>query len=151
MIEAVDIFPADDFAQPDSPWFCEKKDRSPISEFARQSAFVAWMRKNAPHVIVYAVPNGARLTDWQKIRRWREGAVDGASDLVVLWAPQEPWEPGRCFIAEFKDGTKMPDKAQREFLNRLYRAGVPCGVYRNGRTLVEALKAAGAPIRGEML
>lgn len=138
MIEAA-TFPADDFDAPDEPWFVEKKDRDPRSEFTRQNAFVNHMRRLAPAVIVYAVPNGARLSDWQKLRRWGEGAVAGALDLEIKW------KPGRCFVAEFKDGKGMPDKAQRDMLNRLYRAGVPCGVYRSKETLMQHLRAAGAP------
>jgi hypothetical protein len=146
MIEALAIdFPADDFDAPDEPWFCEPKDKDPAPEFNRQSAFVAQVRKLAPAVIVYACPNGGKLSDWQKIRRWREGAVDGALDLELKWKPTRPDDRG-LFVAEFKDGRKMPDRAQRDMLNRLYRAGVPCGVYRRSATLIEHLRAAGAPV-----
>lgn len=138
MASAFDL-PADDFDLPDEPWFCEAKDKDPRDEFARQSAFVNFMKKNAPSAIVYACPNGGRLSDWQKVRRWREGATDGALDLEIKW------KPGQCFVAEFKDGRKMPDKAQREMLNRLYRAEVRCGVYRTPETLVAHLRDAGCP------
>jgi hypothetical protein len=142
MIEVDFQFPADDFDRPDEPWFIEAKDSDPRDEFARQSAFVNHMRKHSP-AIVYAVPNGGRLSPWQKIRRWREGAVDGALDLEIKWLPTKG-ERG-LFVAEFKDGRKVPDKAQRVMLNGLFRAGVPCGVYRNAETLVAHLRAAGCP------
>lgn len=148
MIEAAFAdFPEDDFDRPDEPWFKEAPDKDPRDEFARQSAFVNALRKQAPAVIIYAVPNGGRLSDWQKIRRWREGAVDGALDLEIKWKPTGG-ERG-LFVAEFKDGRKGPDKAQRDMLNRLYRAGVPCGVYRQPETLLEHLRAAGAPFSRE--
>lgn len=137
MATAFDL-PADDFDAPDENWFIEPKDKDPRDEFARQSAFVNFMRKHSS-AIVYAVPNGARLSTWQKLRRWREGAVAGALDLEIKWAP------GRCFVAEFKDGRGMPDRDQRDMLNRLYRAGVPCGVYRTAEVLVEHLRALGCP------
>lgn len=131
-------FPADDFDAPDEPWFIEPKDKDPRDEFARQSAFVNYMRKHSS-AIVYAVPNGGKLSEWQRLRRYKEGAVAGVSDLEIKWSP------GRCFIAEFKDGQKMPDRDQRAHLNRLYRAKFACGVFRKASTLIAHLRAQGCP------
>jgi hypothetical protein len=139
MASAFAHIPEVDFEAPDEPWFIEAKDKDPRDEFARQAAFVAFMRKHS-RAIVYAVPNGGRLTDWQKLRRQREGQVAGALDLEIKWAG------GRCFCAEFKDGQKMPFRAQRQMLNALHRAGIPCGVYRTPATLVAHLRALGCPI-----
>ena len=82
---AFDYLPDDNLDAPDLPWFIEARDKDPRDEFARQSAFVNFMRKHSA-AIVYAVPNGGRLSEWQRIRRWREGVVAGA-----LWLAWHGW------------------------------------------------------------
>lgn len=126
------------------PWYCEPRDKDPRSEFARQRAFLAYMGRNAPAVIVYAVPNAGRSSDWERLRRHAEGATRGALDLEIKWQRRHPYEHD-CFVAEFKNGTTMPTPAQRDMLNRLHRAGHLCGVYRTAGMLVEHLRAAGCP------
>ncbi len=139
-----DNFPADNFDAPDEPWFIQAKDRDLADEFARQSAFVNFMRKHSG-ANVYAVGNGGRFTEWQKVRRWREGVVTGALDLEIKWLPIRAGDRG-LFVAEFKDGQKMPFRAQRDMLNTHFRMRVPCGVYRTAAVLVEHLRALGCPI-----
>ena len=146
---AFDYLPDDNLDAPDLPWFIEARDKDPRDEFARQSAFVNFMRKHSA-AIVYAVPNGGRLSEWQRIRRWREGVVAGALDLIVMWRPEKPGDRG-LFVAEFKDGREMPTREQRRMLNALARYGVPCGVYRNALILVRHVRAAGCRVNGEPL
>jgi hypothetical protein len=122
----------------DAPWFCEEKDRDPASEFDRQTAFLAKIHRLAPSIDVLAIPNAGKGTDWERVRRWREGARRGALDLVITW------NRGVMF-AEFKDGTSMPTKDQRERLNRYFRMGHHCGVFRKPETLVDHLRSLGAP------
>lgn len=138
-------FPADDLNRPDEPWFIQAKDNDPAGEFARQQAFVNFIEKHAPGVDVFAVPNASRGSDWERIRRWKEGARRGALDLVVTWQPTRPGDRG-VFFPEFKDGTKGPDKDQRARLNRYFRMGHGCGVYRTKEVLLEHLRRAGAPV-----
>lgn len=140
-----DSFPADDFAQKDEPWFMEAKDNAPDSEYKRQRAFVTWMEKHAKAVDVVAIPNAGRGTDWERIRRWNEGAKRGALDLKITWCPTKAGDRG-VFFAEFKDGKGAPSKDQRVRLNRYYRMGHKCGVYRTREKLLEHLRAAGAPV-----
>jgi hypothetical protein len=137
-------FPADDFDQPDEKWFIEDKDRDPTPEFNRQVRFLGMLHNLAPEITATAIPNAAKISDWQRIRRWREGAVAGALDLDLTWRPTRPGDRG-CFFAEFKDGQRMPDVDQRRRLNTLTRQGHGCGVYRNAETLIRHLRAAGAP------
>lgn len=137
-------FPADDFDQPDEPWFMEAKDNDPASEFQRQRAFVTWMEKHAKGVDVIAVPNAGRGTDWERRRRWNEGARAGALDLVVAWRPTRAGDRG-VFFPEFKDGKGGPSKDQRDRLNLYSRMGHGCGVYRTAAVLIEHLRRAGAP------
>jgi hypothetical protein len=128
----------------DEPWFIESKDRDPLAEFDRQRSFLAKLQRAAPAVDAVAIPNAGRASDWERIRRWNEGARKGALDLVITWKPTRPDDRG-VFFPEFKDGQKMPSPAQRERLNRLYRMGHGCGVYRTPGRLIAHLRAAGAP------
>lgn len=122
----------------DEPWFIEPKDRDPASELDRQGLFLSRLKLWAPSVRAFAVPNAGKRSDWERLRRFREGAVAGALDLVIFWNRG-------VFFAEFKNGKEMPDRNQRDMLNNLYRAGHHCGVYRNADTLLEHLRLAGAP------
>jgi hypothetical protein len=140
---ALDL-PDDDFALADEPWFMEPKDKDPRGEFARQLDVVTTVRRDAPGVTVFAVPNAGKVSDWQRIRRWREGAMSGALDLVFHWRPARPGDRG-VFFAEMKDGRDMPTREQRDELNRLYRQGHGCGVYRRPETLLAHLREAGVP------
>lgn len=134
------IFDAlDEPLKPVARFFIEPKDSDPADEFARQSAFVKHMRKKCPQCLVAAVPNGSKDSDWSRMRKAAEGAYKGFADLTV-W-----WNHG-AFIPEFKNGTKMPDDAQIECLNRLHDMGWRVGVYRNANTLLTHLLEAGAPV-----
>lgn len=136
-----DFFPADDFDEPDAAWFIEPKDKGPRSELQRQTAFLSLMHTMAPSVDVLAIPNAGKSTDWERIQRWKEGARRGALDLIITWNRG-------VFFAEFKDGQKMPSKDQRARLNRYFRMGHHCGVYRKPETLIEHLRSIGAPFIG---
>lgn len=122
----------------DEPWFIEPKDKDPTPEFDRQVAFLSAIHRLAPSIDVIAVPNAGKASDWERVRRWREGARRGALDLVICW------NRGVMF-AEFKDGQKMPTRDQRERLNRYYRMGHWTGVYRKPETLIAHLRSLGAP------
>jgi hypothetical protein len=128
-------FPAE---EQDAPWFIEPRDKDPASEAQRQRAFLAVLRKQAPGVTAFHVPNGGRQSDWARVNGWRLGTTAGALDLVIFW---------NCGVlfAEMKDGAGMPSVQQREMLNRLTRAGLRCGVYRTAGTLLVHLRDAGAP------
>lgn len=134
----------DDLESPREPWYIEPKDKLPASELQRQQAFVNFMAVNAPAVDVTAIPNAGKSTDWQRIQRWKEGARAGALDLIITWRPTRPGDRG-IFFAEFKNGKTMPTPSQAERLDRYFRMGHGCGVYRSGAKLVEHLRAQGAP------
>ncbi len=128
----------------DLPWFIEPKDKANWTEFDRQVAFLSQLHREGPGIDAMAVPNAGRASDWERIQRWREGARKGALDLVLTWEPTQQGDRG-VFFVEFKDGQKMPTPTQRDRLNRYYRMGHRCGVYRNPATLIAHLRAAGAP------
>jgi hypothetical protein len=127
----------------DEPWFIEAKDADPRDEFARQVAFLSMMATIAPAVDCLAIPNAGKGSDWERLRRWREGARAGALDLQMTWKPSATTRG--IFFAEFKDGEKPPTKGQRDRLNLYYRQGHSCGVYRRPETLIAHLRDAGAP------
>lgn len=131
-------------ADEEAGFYIEPKGRSPASEFARQRAFLSYMARNAPAVDVLAIPNAGRGTDWERVRRWQEGARRGALDLVITWRPTRPDDRG-VFFVEFKDKDGMPSPAQRDRLNWYARNGFGCGVYRTAERLVDHLRVAGAP------
>ena len=128
----------------DEPWFIEPKDDDPAPELKRQMAFLSMLARLGPACDAVAIPNAGKSSDWERIQRWKEGARAGALDLLITWSVGMPGHG--VFLAEFKDGKKMPTPAQRDRLNTYFRQGHGCGVYRNGETLIAHLRAAGAPI-----
>jgi hypothetical protein len=122
----------------DEPWFIEPTDSDSTPELKRQMLFLSRLKALAPAVDAVAIPNAGKRSDWERIQRWREGARRGALDLVIAWATG-------VFFAEFKDGKGSPTPEQRERLNRYFRMGHHCGVYRKPDTLLAHLRAAGAP------
>lgn len=136
-------------AEADEPWFIEARDKDGASEIQRQALFLSRLKILAPAVDALAIPNAGKSTDWERLQRHREGARRGALDLMITWKPTLPADRG-VFLAEFKSGTGMPSKDQRERLNRYFRMGHHCGVYRKPDTLLAHLRAAGAPFIGRV-
>jgi len=124
----------------DLPWHVDPKDRFDMPEEHRQRAFINEARIVAPSLIIWAVPNAAKRTQWAAGKAKREGMVAGTPDLTVVWA-------GGCAFVEFKNGREMPSPNQRDMLNRLYRAGHHCGVFRTSASLLAWLQGLGAPVR----
>jgi hypothetical protein len=125
---------------PDAPWHVDPKDSDPATEEHRQRVFLRDVAKVAPSLIVWAVPNAGKRTSWEVGKAKREGMVSGALDLTIAW------NHGVAFI-EFKAGSTAPTANQRIMLNRLYRAGHHCGVFRTSTSLIGWLKDRGAPVR----
>lgn len=116
---------------------CER-DRRPTSEYERQRFLISFIRKYCPRLFVFAVPNATR-GDWSKLRQQREGAVYGATDLVVTWSG------GVAFI-EMKDGMGKPDDRQIEFMNRLHWQGHHVALCRSMDGAIAWLRSIGAPV-----
>jgi hypothetical protein len=92
-----------------------------------------------PKCVAWAVPNGGKQSDWERIRGWKSGTVTGALDITVLW-------PGGCAFIEMKSGSGAVSPGQRDMLNRLRRAGHSCAVFRKPETALDWLRSIGAPI-----
>ena len=116
----------------------DPRDDDPRPEEKRQLAFLRDMKALCPAVIVFAVPNGGKRTQWAAMKAKREGMRAGVVDLICVW------NRGVAFI-EMKDGRSMPTPAQREFLNSLWRAGHHVGVFRQERSALDWLLGLGVP------
>jgi hypothetical protein len=126
----------------DLGWWIDPKDADPRSEEKRQTAFLRDARMFCPAVDIFAVPNGAKRSQWEAAKAKREGVKAGALDLVATW------EGGGVAFIEFKAATTMPDPNQRERLNRLMRQGHHCGVFRQEQSALDFFRRAGAPFIG---
>lgn len=122
----------------DLPWHMDPRDKDPRPEEKRQLAFLRDCRLLCPALNVFAVPNAGKRSHWEAAKAKREGMKAGALDLVATWSR------GVAFL-EFKNGSDMPDRNQREMLNRLYEQGHHCGVFRQERTALDWLRLLGVP------
>lgn len=118
--------------------YVERKDRRAEDEEARQRQAVAFIRKHAHRVIVFAVPNAVRGAG-AKLKQYREGAIYGAADLVCVWTG------GVAFI-EMKAGSTMPRANQVAFLNMLAAREHHVAVCRSVEGVAAFLRHAGAPV-----
>lgn len=120
--------------------YVEPKDRDAESEDARQALFVTRMRRDHKACRVYAVPNGAKRSQWERNKAMREGLAIGWPDVGVVWDEAEA-------RIEFKNGTEMPRDDQIEVLNWLVERGHPVAVCRTADGAMRWLTSVGAPLR----
>jgi len=118
----------------------DPRDKDAASEEQRQLAFLKLAKMRAPSLLIWATPNAGRRTRWEVGKAKREGMVSGAPDLTVAWNYGTAW-------LEFKNGTDKPSDNQRDFLNRLHRAGHRVAVVRTAESALACLQAWGAPVR----
>jgi hypothetical protein len=128
----------------DLGWWIDPKDADPRPEEKRQLAFLRLAKLLCPGVDIFAVPNGAKRSQWEAAKATREGVKAGALDLVATW------ENGGVAFLEFKSGRTMPDDNQRDRLNRLTRQSHLCGVFRQEVSAIEFLRRNGAPFIGRL-
>jgi hypothetical protein len=103
------------------------------NETAVQAGFRAQMRLAAPRVMLVAVPNAGKRTQWEAKQRQNEGMVAGFPDMVAFF-------DGRAAGLEFKSGTGSLSENQIATLNKLVSLDIPVGVFRSAETAVEWLK-----------
>ena len=118
--------------------YIDPRDKDPRNEEKRQLAFLRMVKMLCPAVTVFAVPNGAKRSQWEANKARREGVKSGAPDLVCCW------NRGVAFV-EMKAGTTMPSPTQVAFLNTLYRQGQWVGVFRQEQSAIDWLTSIGAP------
>ncbi|UIJ43779.1 VRR-NUC domain-containing protein [Sphingomonas cannabina] len=129
----------DDLA-PEPLFPVEPRDSNPATEQKRQETLLAMLRRLAPGVIAFSVPNEGKRSDWERVTRWKGGARRGAPDLIIAW------NRGVAFV-EMKGGKTALRPDQIEMLNGLYRAGHHVAVWRNPASALAWLRDCGAPIR----
>lgn len=108
-------------------------------ELEIQSRFRNRLRKIAPAIKLFAIPNGSNITGWERIQKHREGLVRGFPDLGAMA------HPGLIAFCEFKTKTGQLSDDQIRELNWLHKSGFPCGVFRSAETAIQALRDWGFP------
>ena len=84
------------------------------SEHEEQAGFVFWFRQRFPHVLIFSIPNGARVGMGQAKKLVSEGLTAGVPDLFV---PE--W---KVFIEMKRKGGSLSDD-QKKILPKLEKAG----------------------------
>lgn len=120
--------------------YVEPKDRDPAPEEDRQALFVNLMRRHARACRVYAVPNGAKRSQWEQNKAKREGMAAGEPDTGISWADAPTAR------IEFKNGTSGPTQNQIEALNWYHLRGHPVAVCRTAEGAMRWLRSIGAPV-----
>lgn len=103
-------------------------------EIAIQTRLRSRMRSLAPRVRLVATPNGGRDSDWQRLRKIREGMSPGFPDLTAIA------EPRLVAFLEIKAKAGSLSSEQINWLNFLHSAGFPCGCFRSVETAVAFLR-----------
>lgn len=106
------------------------------SEIEIQTGFRNQMRILAPHVMLVAIPNAGKRTQWAARQVKREGMVTGFPDMMAL-------HDGRAAFLEFKARTGTVSDAQIECLNRLAARDFAVGVFRSADTAISWLRGNG--------
>lgn len=118
----------------------EPADRGRASEIDRQATFLSLLRKTAPDVLAWAVPNGHNRGLKDRAKAKKEGLRAGVPDLTICW------NRGVAFM-EFKAGSGPLSDNQVELLNYLTAAGHHCAVVRTPEFAMQLLHQWGAPVR----
>lgn len=131
--------------------------RKDLSELARQSTFVSFMKRVCPHMLVVAIPNAGKRGFKAQNQVKKEGLVAGAFDTLVTWDIRDasPDCPATMAMIELKgyaaDGRAGTLSSQQiEFGNRLHSQGHKVACFFSARSAIEWLRGLGAPIRGSL-
>lgn len=108
------------------------------TEIQIQTRFRSRMKMLAPEVLLVAIPNGGKRTEWEKLQAAREGMRVGFPDIMAMWR-------GGTAYLEFKQRSGSPTDAQLANLNWLHDHGFPCGIFRSVDSAVQFIRDQGAP------
>jgi hypothetical protein len=100
-----------------------------------QASIVAWIRANAPDVVVYAVLNDGLFTRSEAAKRKWMGLLPGIPDLAIVH------DRGAAFLEIKPPGCKPTDE-QSEMMEALESLGARCAVVRSvaeARAFLEAV------------
>jgi hypothetical protein len=134
-------------------------DRAQWPELVRQRAFLAHLRKHAPGVSAFAIPNAAARGQRAMNQARAEGLRAGAFDLCVGWHRAEATNdrcPAAIVFVEFKghDASGRPGKlsrAQIEFGNQWWRKGHAVGCFFTPAAALDWLRELGAPVPADRI
>lgn len=125
-----------------------------LSELARQSFLVSYIRKTSPKVIVAANANAAKRGLKAQRQAKREGLLAGFPDLTVCWDVADGHVPNgpSCAFLEMKgyDNSGRAgglSQAQIETCNRLHLAGLPVACFFSAKSAIRWLRSLGCPIK----
>lgn len=132
----------------------EKPDgEKSLSELARQSWLVTYIRRTSPKVLVAANVNAAKRGPKAAALAKQEGMLAGFPDLTIVWdiADGHTDGPTTAFL-EMKgyDGSGRPgtlSQAQIETCNRLHLCGVPVACFFSARSAIAWLRELGCPLK----
>ena len=108
------------------------------SEIVIQTTFRARCHIQCPGVLLVAVPNAGKRTQWAAAQAKREGLAKGFPDMMAI-------APGKVAFLEFKSAKGKVSDSQGEWLQRLDEYGFPCGVFRDADDAVAFLRLHGFP------
>lgn len=95
----------------------EKTRRKPRHlESAIQQSCVVWFRSTYPTYVIFSVPNGGSRNSLEAANLKKEGALSGASDLVIVI------ERAVLFV-EMKSEKGRQQESQKEFQRKVERLG----------------------------
>lgn len=125
-----------------------------LSELARQSFLVAYIRRTSPKVIVAANANAGKRGPAAQRQAKREGLLAGFPDLTICWDVADSHVPDgpSCAFLEIKgyDNSGRAGsliQAQIETCNRLHIAGLPVACFFSARSAIGWLRSLGCPIK----
>lgn len=90
-----------------------------------QAAIVEWVRVVAPHVLIFAVPNGGLRTKAEAARLKWTGVVAGIPDLAIVVKPHT------VFFMETKPKGESLSKDQRDMIDLLVSMEVKVATVRS--------------------
>lgn len=105
-----------------------------------QASIVSWVRWVAPHVLIFAIPNGGLRTKSEAARLKWTGVLAGVPDLMVL-------DRGSAYFLEVKTKTGRLSPDQIEVFDRLTALGIPCAIVRGIEDVRNAFRAWGIATR----
>ena len=145
------LFPVEDWRALDNP-------RKDLSELARQSQFVAFMRRTCPHMTVAAIPNAGKRGFKAQRQAKQEGVLAGAFDTLVTWDIDHahPDCPSTMAMIEFKgfDARGSAGKLSIEQIecgNQLHRQGHKVACFFSAKSAIDWLISLGAPIKARIV
>jgi hypothetical protein len=118
-----------------------RHERDRNAEAKRQASIVEYVRWVAPHIVIFAVPNGGLRTKAEAARLKWTGVLAGVLDLVLLLPD------ARCGLWETKTPRGRLSEDQQHFIIRLMALGHRWAIVRDIDDARRELAALGIETR----